>query len=101
MVQKHMFCGVAVSCGPQNATVKKSLARNVFVAKQRQSYCQNISHDTLRVVFVVENQRGADRQDRRGQVRQPDVVRGDRADGEEHDEEEHDAVPQTSFDAFV
>ena len=57
MVEKPMFCGVAVSCGPQSATVKKSLARNVFVAKQRQSYCQNISHDTLRVVFVVENQR--------------------------------------------
>ena len=57
MVEKRVFCGVAVSCGPQSATVKKSLARNVFVAKQRQSYCQNISHDTLRAAFVVENQR--------------------------------------------
>ena len=55
-----MFCGVAVSCGPQTATVKKSLARNVFAAKQRQNCCQNISHDTLRAAFVVENQRERD-----------------------------------------
>ena len=37
---------------------KKSFARNVLAATQRQNCCQNISHDTLRAAFVVENERG-------------------------------------------
>ena len=59
--QKKYFLRSSIcvwSARPQNATVQKWIASNSFAMKQRQNCCQNISHDTLRVVFVVENQRG-------------------------------------------
>ena len=55
------FCAMTSACGPHVRKMrlyKNESLENAFVAKQRQNCYQNISHDTLRAAFVVENQRG-------------------------------------------